>query len=72
MVGAAGSILRIPKGPWSRYTALPVEIYNFAKDPNRKFEMVAAGGILILLALLLSMNATAIVIRNRYARPSRG
>ena len=72
MVGAAGSILRVPKGPSSRYTALPVEIYNYAKDPDVKFQAVAAGGILLLLALLLTMNATAIVIRNRYARSSRG
>lgn len=33
--------------------------------------MVAAGGILILLALLLTMNSVAIVIRNRYRAPSR-
>ncbi len=72
MVGAAGSILRLPKGPSSRYTALPVEIYNYAKEPDPKYQAVAAGGILLLLALLLTMNATAIVIRNRYARSSRG
>ncbi len=72
MVGAAGAILRMPKGPGSRYTALPVEIYNYAKEPDPKFQAVAAGGILLLLALLLTMNATAIVIRNRYARSSRG
>ena len=72
MVGAAGSILFVPKGPSSRYTALPVEIYNYAKDPDVKFQAIAAGGILLLLALLLTMNATAIVIRNRYARSSRG
>ncbi|GAC1468126.1 MAG: phosphate ABC transporter permease PstA [Isosphaeraceae bacterium] len=68
MVGAAGSIYMLPKGPSSRYTALPVEIYNYAKEPDPAFQTVAAGGILILLILLLSMNATAIVIRNRQAR----
>jgi phosphate transport system permease protein len=68
MVGAAGSILVAPKGPSSRYTALPVEIYNYAKEPDVKFQTVAAGGILLLLILLLSMNATAIVIRNRYVK----
>ncbi len=68
MVGAAGSILRPPKGPLDRYSALPVEIYNYAKEPDRKFQIVAAGGILILVALLLAMNAIAIVIRNRYRR----
>ena len=72
MAGAAGSILVLPKGPSSRYTALPVEIYNYAKEPEVKFQAVAAGGILLLLALLLTMNATAIVIRNRYSRSPRG
>ena len=68
MVGAAGSISFLPKGPWSRYTALPVQIYDYAKMPGRAFQSVAAGGILLLLALLLTMNASAIFIRNRYAR----
>ncbi len=51
-----------------RYTALPVEIYNYAKEPDSDFQVVAAGGILLLLILLLSMNATAIMIRNHYSR----
>ena len=68
MVGAAGSIMKLPKGPTDRYTALPVEIYNYAKEPNVDFQTVAAGGILLLLLLLLTMNATAILIRNRYSR----
>lgn len=71
MVGAAGTILRLPSGPSSRYTALPVEIYNYAKDPDAAMRSVAAGGILLLLALLLTMNSVAIVIRNRYRTPSR-
>ncbi|HEV3167132.1 MAG TPA: phosphate ABC transporter permease PstA [Isosphaeraceae bacterium] len=68
MVGAAGSILRLPRTPSDRYTALPVEIYNYAREPNTAFQGVAAGGILILLALLLTMNAAAILIRNRSGR----
>ncbi len=68
MVGAAGSLLQAPKGPLDRYSALPVEIYNYAKEPDTRFQMVAAGGILILVALLLTMNAAAIVIRNRFRR----
>jgi phosphate transport system permease protein len=70
MVGAAGSIDRAPSGPLDRYSALPVEIYNYAKEPDRRFEVVVAGGILILVLLLLTMNAVAIVIRNRYRRYS--
>jgi len=72
MVGAAGSIFRVPKGPADLYTALPVEIYNYAREPDPEFQTVAAGGILLLLIFLLSMNATAIVIRNRYGRQKAG
>jgi phosphate transport system permease protein len=72
MVGAAGAIGVLPRSPYDRYTVLPVEIYNYAKNPKTEFQTVTAGGILILLLLLLTMNATAIVIRNRYGRPSRG
>ncbi|AGA29553.1 phosphate ABC transporter permease PstA [Singulisphaera acidiphila] len=72
MVGAAGSIGVLPHSPFDRYTVLPVEIYNYAKNPKIQFQTVTAGGILILLVLLLTMNATAIVIRNRYGRPGRG
>jgi phosphate transport system permease protein len=68
MVGAAGSILQLPKGPLDFYSALPVEIYNYAKQPDTRFQSVAAGGILILVTLLLLMNAIAIVIRGRYRR----
>jgi len=68
MVGAAGSIRKLPRGPLDRYTALPVEIYNYAKEPDRIFQTVSAGGIVILLVLLLSMNAAAIMIRTRFQR----
>jgi phosphate transport system permease protein len=68
MVGAAGSILWLPRGPGDRYTALPVEIYGYAREPDHAFRPIAAGGILILLALLLTMNAAAIIIRNRAGR----
>lgn len=71
MVGAAASIRWIPAGPSDNYTALPVEIYNYAKRPQAEFQVVAAGGILILLMLLLSMNAVAIVLRTRHDRRAR-
>jgi phosphate transport system permease protein len=68
MVGAAAAISVVPKGPLSRYSALPVEIYNYAKEPDRQFRIVAAGGIVILITILLAMNAAAIMIRNRFRR----
>ena len=71
MVGAAAIVLKLPTGPSSLYTALPVEIYNYAKEPSAAMRSVAAGGILLLLALLLTMNSVAIIIRNRYRTSSR-
>ncbi len=68
MVGAAGSILQMPRGPLDRYSALPVEIYNYARQPDPAFQPVAAGGILILVTILLIMNGAAIVIRSRFRR----
>ena len=68
MVGAAGSILQLPQGPLDRYSALPVEIYNYARQPGTKFQPVVAGGILILVTILLLMNGVAIVIRGRFRR----
>ena len=68
MVGAAGAIRKLPAGPMDRYSALPVEIYNYAKEPDRMYQTVSAGGIVILLILLLSMNAAAIMIRSHFRR----
>lgn len=72
MVGAAASLLKPPQGPFSRYTALPVEIYFNAKEPDPAYSTVAAGGILILLVLLLCMNFFAITIRNRQSAKISG
>jgi phosphate transport system permease protein len=68
MVGAAASIPQVPHGPMDRYSALPVEIYNYTRQPDLKFQPVVAGGILILVTILLLMNGVAIVIRGRFRR----
>jgi phosphate transport system permease protein len=68
MVGAAGSLTRPPTRPSAHFTGLPVELYVAADEPSDAFVPVIAAGILVLLLLLLTMNATAIVIRNRSAR----
>jgi phosphate transport system permease protein len=48
------------------YTALPVLIYNYATRPQADIREVAAGGILVMLVVLLMMNSLAIWLRNRY------
>ncbi|CAN5604487.1 phosphate ABC transporter permease PstA [soil metagenome] len=54
-----------PNGP---YTALPVIIFNWARQPSADFREVTAAAIIVLLVVLLVVNATAIILRNRYDR----
>jgi phosphate transport system permease protein len=50
------------------FTALPVQIYQWIARPQDEFRTLAAAGIIVLLAILLTLNAFAIWIRNRYER----
>jgi phosphate transport system permease protein len=50
------------------FTALPVQIYQWVARPQEEFRVLAAAGIIVLLAILLTLNAFAIWIRNRYQR----
>jgi phosphate transport system permease protein len=50
------------------FTALPVQIYQWTTRPQDEFRLLAAGAIIVLLAILLTMNAFAIWLRNRYQR----
>ncbi len=66
MVGAAGYISFLPKSPLDSFTVLPIQIFNWTSRPQSEFAEIAAAGIIVLLILLLSMNAIAIVLRNKY------
>jgi phosphate transport system permease protein len=66
MVGAVGYIAFTPSGPLDRFTVLPLQIFNWVSRPQDEFRLLAAAGIVVLLALLLTMNAVAIILRNRY------
>jgi phosphate transport system permease protein len=50
------------------FTALPVQIYQWVRLPQEDFRVLAAAGIIVLLVILLTLNAFAIWIRNRYQR----
>jgi phosphate transport system permease protein len=50
------------------YTALPIQIFQWIARPQEEFKFLAAAGILVLLAMLLTLNAFAIWLRNRYQR----
>jgi phosphate transport system permease protein len=68
VVGASTFIVSDPTGPFSKFTALPIQIYNWTSRPQDQFRDIAAAAILVLLATLLSINAAAILLRNRYSR----
>jgi phosphate transport system permease protein len=50
------------------FTALPIQIYSFLRLPQEEFKYLAAASIIVLLGILLTLNAFAIFIRNRYRR----
>lgn len=68
VAGAAAYVTFNPTGLTSKYTALPMQIYEWARRPQQDFQDLAAAAIIVLLVLLLMLNATAIYLRQRFAR----
>jgi len=67
-LGALTYVNFVPQGPLDRFTAMPIQIFNWVSRPQTEFQNTAAAGIILLLAVLLAMNALAIYLRNRYER----
>lgn len=65
MIGALTFVAFLPSGPMDEFTALPIQIFNWTARPQETFHELAAGGIIVLLAVLLLMNALAVFIRYR-------
>ncbi len=63
MIGALTYVAFLPEGPMDSFTALPIQIFNWVSRPQQEFHELAAAGIIMLLAVLLTMNTAAIVIR---------
>ncbi len=59
----------LPANLMDDFTAMPLQIYNWASRPQTEFHKVAASGIIILLAILLSFNALAVFIRMKFTKP---
>jgi phosphate transport system permease protein len=65
VVGAAFFITTDPSGPFSSFTALPIQIYNWTALPDQTFRNIAAAAIIVLLVVVILFNLTAIILRNR-------
>ena len=70
-IGALTYIAFDPQGPLDLFTVLPIQIFNWVSLPNPEFASLAAGGIVVLLLVLLAANLTAIVLRHRFERANR-
>ncbi|MES1940637.1 phosphate ABC transporter permease [Salinisphaera sp. T5B8] len=66
-----GMIAYIPDAPTSMTeaaTVLPAQIYTWSGMPEGAYVSLTAAGILVLLALLITLNASAVILRNRFER----
>ena len=68
VVGAATLITSDPSGPFSKFTTLPIQIYQWTARPQQTFLLIAGAAIIVLIILLFILNIFAIYLRNRYAR----
>jgi phosphate transport system permease protein len=68
VIGASTYITADPSGPFSKFTVLPIQIYSWTTRAQGEFHNLAAAAIVVLLVLLLSLNAIAVLLRNRFSR----
>ena len=71
VVGASTFITVDPDSLFSKFTTLPIQIYQWSARPQAQFRNVAGAAIIVLLVLMLSMNAAAIIMRNRISKKRR-
>ncbi len=72
VMGALTFVPFAPDSPLSRFTVLPIQIFNWVSRPQEGFHQAAAAGIIVLLVLLLSMNAVAVLLRNKFQNRLEG
>lgn len=65
VVGAAAYVTFNPDGLMSKYTVIPMQIYEWARRPQAEFTNLAAAAIIVLLVVLLMLNGIAIFLRQR-------
>lgn len=68
MLGALSFITFNPSGLNSQFTVLPIQIFSYISNAQQEFKPLAAASIVVLLAVLLLLNATAIFLRNKYQK----
>ena len=69
VLGAPLLVLETPVNLMSEFTVLPMQIFNWAGRAKASFQEIAAAAIIVQLAVLMSFNAFAIIVRHRLQRP---
>lgn len=68
LIGMIAFIPDAPTGITQAATVLPAQIFTWAGMPERAYVSLTAAAILVLLSLLIALNATAVILRNRFER----
>lgn len=68
VIGIPTILLATPNSILDQFSALPTQIYTWAKMPQAEFQSVASAGIIVLLVILLLMNAVAVSLRNKFSK----
>jgi phosphate transport system permease protein len=68
VIGAATFITTNPDSMFDKFTVLPIQIYNWTAQPDPEFRNIASAAIVVLLVILLSLNAIAAYMRNRFRK----
>ncbi len=71
LISSIAFIAFLPESLLDSFTILPIQIFIWVSKPQEAFHAIAASAIIVLLALLLAMNAVAIVLRDRARRGTR-
>ena len=72
VIGALTFVPFTPDSPFSRFSALPIQIFNWTARPQAGFQEAAAAGIIVLLVALLVLNAGAVFLRNKFQNRDGG
>jgi phosphate transport system permease protein len=68
LIGAAVFVTFLPNPVEGSYTVLPIQVLQWAQRPQADFQGISAAAIIVILALMLALNALAIIIRARLSR----
>jgi phosphate transport system permease protein len=68
LIGASYFATTSSTGLLETFSALPIQIFSWAAEPQEEYKLLAAAAIIVLMVILLAMNSVAIWLRNKYEK----